>query len=180
MTRWARGGSGNKRKEYEASSWSKLKREKSSVSSNEHHFSSRTSSHEEKQFRAKTSNRIKNVEQESEYELLHHVKKNKKLPKTVKKKMRKGLLDSLMDSEETESNMDQFSKDTYSHEDNEGEEENSTGVAGMLEATAVQTTEAEQNEIDELSEVIKKDKRREKRRLKRLDKRQSDMVSCQH
>ncbi len=179
MTRWARGASGNKRKEYEASTWSKLKKEKTPASSNVHCSSSKASFNEDiaqKQFREKTRNRIQYVEEESEFELLHRVKKNKKLSKIVKKK-RKGLLDSLMDSEEMEPDEGHLSKDTDSHQDSDGEEEKSTGVAGLLETIAIQSPEAEQNEIDELSEIIKKDKRREKRRLKRLDKRQFDMVS---
>ena len=150
MTRWARGGDVNRKKELSATPWSKLKQTKSS-----------------------------NLKQRTKSQFIKLRPKNKICPEDVtdssvekrgirkgnKVKRRKGLLDSTILDEDLSSQNDHDLPSDNS--DNEKE----VGVAGLLEQT-------KSRQMDEISEAIHKDERREKRRLKRVDKRQAEMVLC--
>ena len=150
MTRWARGGDVNRKKELSATPWLKLKQTKSS------NLKQRTKSQFNK-LRPKNKICTEDVTDSS-------VEKGG-IRKGNKVKRRKGLLDSTILDEDSSSQNDHDLPSDNS--DNEKE----VGVAGLLEQT-------KSRQMDEISEAIHKDERREKRRLKRVDKRQAEMVLC--
>ena len=152
MTRWARGGDVNRRKELSATAWSKLKQTKSS------NMKQRTQS----QFiKLRPKNKI------CTEDVMDNSVAKEGIRKSSKVKRRKGLLDSTRLDEETSSQND----DDLPSDNSVDEKE--VGVASLLEQT-------KSRHIDEISEAIYKDERREKRRLKRVDKRQAEKVLCKN
>ena len=152
MTRWARGGDVNRKKELSATPWSKLKQ---------------TKSPSKKQI---TKSQYIKLPQKSKIKICtEDVTDNSVLvtkagfKKSNKTKRRMGLLDSIIPDDEISSQNDRdLSSDS-------SDDEKVVGVAGLLEQMKSQ-------QVDEVFEAIHKDERREKRRLKRIDKRQAEMV----
>ena len=150
MTRWARGGDVNRKRELSATPWTKLKQTKSS------NLKQRTKS----QFiKLRPKNKICTEDVTDSSVEKGGIRKGNKV------KRRKGLLDSTILDEDSSSQNDHDLPSDNS--DNEKE----VGVAGLLEQT-------KSRQMDEISEAIHKNERREKRRLKRVDKRQAEMVLC--
>ena len=151
MTRWARGGDVNRKKELSATPWSKLNQTKSS------NKKQKTKSQFIKLPKDKSKICTEDVTDNSTLVAKAGFRKNKKV------KRRMGLLDSVIPDEE------ESSKNDRNPPCDNSDDEKEVGVAGMLEQMKSQ-------QMDEIFEAIHKDERREKRRLKRVDKRQAEKV----
>lgn len=161
MTRWARGGHLNKKKELSATPWAKLSGSAHGAAAPNAQDDGRSAQSNFQ--KVKTRNRNVATEREAES---NSAKKQSAKTKAVKRK-RSGLLDTLYPLEESnDQDPDERSDDS--------DAEQELGVAGTLEKLQPKVKVKD----DVVADFVKKEERREKRRLKRIDQRQSETVNC--
>ncbi len=161
MTRWARIGYANKKKELSATPWESLQRAKPEVKQQNSRVQTEGGS-KFKAVRQKTSNRLSRSEDTTSSSVFPRKSKPRARQRCKK---RAGLLSILAVDDAAETDKAQLSES----DDNDNEQ----GVAELLEKGSVVKGMEDASEDEEIKW---KENRREKRRLKRIDKRQSDMV----